>query len=50
MLTATKLWKASFNRKTEGEEGRRQGCQPYFGVPARADFEKGILIASVGWR
>lgn len=41
--------KASF-RKTEKKKSRRRGCQPYFGVPAWADFEKGILIASVGCR
>ncbi len=36
------------DRVREGEEVR--GGEHYFGVPAWADFEKGILIASVGWR
>lgn len=36
------------DREREGEEAGE--CQHYFGVPAWPDFEKRILIASVGWR
>lgn len=50
MLRATKILKPETEelRKGEGEGGA--GCQDYFGVPAGADFEKGILIASVRLR
>ena len=47
------IWKGFRNGKTEKDKRRRvvvgRGfCGHYFGVPAWPDFEKGILIASVG--